>query len=177
MVKRAIVWAAAVAALGAGAAWLSGCGGELPPLPEPPELGHGPAVVPVAIEDGGAASGGCMASGVCKPGDELELCGAAGEVCAACSFGETCHAGACVALPSVCVAILQETGLGARCDTDAECATDEWCAASCCDPVEGACFAVWRCAPKRAPGEHCDHVGGDHQCSSGTCDPIADACN
>ena len=43
MVKRAIVWAAAVAALGAGAVWMSGCGGELPPLPEPPELGHGPA--------------------------------------------------------------------------------------------------------------------------------------
>mgnify|MGYP000638536594 FL=1 len=34
MVKRAIVWAAAVAALGAGAVWMSGCGaGEtVPPV-------------------------------------------------------------------------------------------------------------------------------------------------
>lgn len=184
MTKRAIV-AAAVAALGAGAAWLSGCGGELPPLPSPPEHEHGPAVGPVAFKDGGGSTDttvetdpcGCMAGGACEPGDSLELCGARGEACEACSFGETCHAGACVAPLSACVAMLEKAGLGGGCESDAGCATDEWCAASCCDPVGGACFAVWRCAPKRAPGEHCDHAGGDHQCSSGTCDPIADECD
>lgn len=154
MVKRAILLAA-VAALGVGAAWMSGCGaGEtVPPVADSGASGEGGAMRdsgPDAPAEAGPC--GCMAAGVCEPGDELELCGAAGAACAACSFGETCHAGACVALPSVCVAMLQETGIGARCDIDAECAADEWCATSCCDPVGGACFAVWRCAPKRAPG-------------------------
>lgn len=182
MAKRAIV-AAAVAALGAGAAWLSGCGtGEaVPPVADGGVGGEGGAMrdsgPPDAPVEADAAPCGCMADGVCEPGDWLFLCGKGGEACVACSLGETCHAGACVVLPSACVAMLQETGLGASCESDAGCATDEWCAASCCDPVGGACFAVWRCAPKRAPGEHCDHAGGDHQCSSGTCDPIADECD
>lgn len=177
MVKRAIALAA-VAALGAGAVWMSGCGaGEtVPPVADSGAGGEGGAMRdsgPDAPVEAGPC--GCMAAGVCEPGDWIFLCGKGGEPCALCLSGAACLDGVCVAAPSACVAALKEEGLGAHCENDAQCATDEWCATSCCDPG-GACFAVWKCVGKRAPGEPCDHDGGDRQCSSGVCDPAALEC-
>ncbi len=176
MTKRAIV-AAAVAALGAGAAWLSGCAADdtRPPAIDGGTGGEGGEGG--VADDGGPADApaeagpcGCVASGVCEPGDWLFLCGKGGEACKLCLTGAACIDGACVADPSTCVEALKEEGLGAHCENDAQCATDEWCATSCCDPG-GACFAVWKCVGKRAPGEPCDRDGGDRQCASGVCEP------
>ena len=182
MVKRAIVWAAAVAALGAGAAWLSGCGtGEaVPPVADGGVGGEGGAMrdsgPPDAPVEADAAPCGCMADGVCEPGDWLFLCGKGGEACKLCLTGAACIDGACVADPSTCVEALKEEGLGEHCENDAQCSADEWCATSCCDPEGGACFAVWKCVGKRATGEPCDHDGGARQCASGMCDPVALEC-
>ena len=183
MTKRAIV-AAAVAALGAGAAWLSGCAADdtRPPALDAGAGGEGGEGG--ATDDGGppdapadvAAPCGCVASGVCEPGDWIFLCGKGGEACKLCLTGAACLDGVCVAAPSACVETLKEEGLGEHCENDAQCSPDEWCATSCCDPKGAGCFAVWRCAQKRATGEPCELAGGGHECSSGVCDPAALEC-
>ncbi len=127
MAKRAIVLAA-VAALGAGAVWMSGCGGELPPLPEPPELGHGPVDVPAAFGDGGAAP------------IEITVDAAAPVICdPPCDDGNPCTVNECQG--GVCV-YPDDTEFPVCDDEHAVC-------------VAGACCAAPRCFDKGACVDAC----------------------
>lgn len=105
--------------------------------------------------DPAACKGCCDSSGYCHADDSPLACGANGNQCIACNFGDTCQLGLCIrrqqCAPKSCVELQKN-----------------------CGTVDDGCGGVLQCGNCEAPGESCGGAGTSNVCGPGTC--VAKTC-
>lgn len=143
---------------------LAGCGGDDTPAGDGPKKPPQTDLWPWLVDQGPPPTGcspstcsGCCQNNVCMPGNGTSACGYAGNPCNACTSGEQCQGGICIASTPKCDKTTCATGCCDKgsckqgnaddaCGTDGEackvCSSDETCVAKACGPKGPAMYKV-----------------------------------